>query len=67
MKFWLTLFVSCSSSFFKDVLPNKKGNNEVKNMSSSETLKREKITLNDVDGKAIIVTSTEKGFTIFWF
>ena len=67
MKFWLTLFVSCSILFFQGCSSDKKGNNEDKNMSSSETLKREKITLNDVDGKAIIVTSTEKGFTFSGF
>ncbi|AFL68239.1 TlpA family protein disulfide reductase [Sulfurospirillum barnesii] len=67
MKFWLTLFVSCSILFFQGCSSDKKRKDEDKNMSSPQTLKREKITLQDVYGKSIQANPTEKGFTFSGF
>ncbi|ACZ11913.1 TlpA family protein disulfide reductase [Sulfurospirillum deleyianum] len=67
MKFWLTLFVSCSILFFHGCSSDKKRKEDDKNISSSQSVIRESVTLQDVNGNAIVATPTEKGFTFSGF
>lgn len=61
MKFWFALFVSCAMLFFGGCSSEKKKADE-KTSNVKEEIKNEKIVLQDVSGKEIVVTPLEKGF-----
>lgn len=62
MKFWFALFISCSMLFFSGCSSEKKKTDE-NSSTAKEEIKNEKIVLQDISGKEIIVTSLEKGFS----
>ncbi|WP_333803787.1 TlpA family protein disulfide reductase [Sulfurospirillum sp.] len=62
MKFWFTLFISCSMLFFNGCSSEKKKADE-NSSKVKEEIKNEKIVLQDISGKEIVVTSLEKGFS----
>lgn len=62
MKFWFALFISCSMLFFSGCSSEKKKTDE-NSSKVKEEIKNEKIVLQDISGKEIIVTSLEKGFS----
>jgi thiol-disulfide isomerase/thioredoxin len=61
MKFWFALFVSCAMLFFSGCSSEKKKADE-KTSNVKEEIKNEKIVLQDISGKEIVVTPLEKGF-----
>ncbi len=62
MKFWFALFIASSMFFFNGCSSDKK-KTEAKSEKVQEEVKNEKIILQDVSGKEIIVTPLEKGFS----
>jgi len=62
MKFWFALFISCSMLFFNGCSSEKKKADE-KSAKAKEEIKNEKIVLQDISGKEIVVTSLDKGFS----
>jgi thiol-disulfide isomerase/thioredoxin len=62
MKFWFALFVSCSMLFFSGCSSEKKKVDE-NSSKVKEEVKNEKIVLQDISGKEIVVTPLERGFT----
>ncbi|QIR76933.1 TlpA family protein disulfide reductase [Sulfurospirillum diekertiae] len=62
MKFWFALFIASSMLFFNGCSSDKK-KTEAKSEKVQEEVKNEKIILQDVSGKEIVVTPLEKGFS----
>lgn len=67
MKFWFALFISCSMLFFNGCSSEKKKADDNKSVKAKEEIKNEKIVLQDISGKEIIVTSLDKGFSFAGF
>jgi len=66
MKFWFALFIACSMLFLNGCSSEKKKADDNTSNANEET-KREKIVLQDVSGKEIVVTSRDKGFSFAGF
>ncbi len=62
MKLWITILVSASLLFWAGCSSEKKKSEE-----KVSVIINEKITLHDINGKEIIVTPLEKGFTFSGF
>jgi thiol-disulfide isomerase/thioredoxin len=62
MKFWFALFIACSMLFFNGCSSEKKKADHNASKAKEE-IKSEKIVLQDVSGKEIVVTSLDKGFS----
>lgn len=62
MKFWFALFIASSMLFFNGCSSDKKKTEE-KSEKVQEEVKNEKIVLQDITGKQIVVTPIEKGFS----
>lgn len=62
MKVWVALFVSCSMLFLSGCSSEKKKTEE-KSIPAKEEVKNEKIVLQDISAKEIVVTPIDKGFT----
>jgi len=62
MKFWFALFISCSMLFFSGCSSEKKKADE-NSSKAKEAIQNEKIVLQDISGKEIVVTPLEKGFS----
>jgi len=62
MKFWFALFISCSILFFNGCSSEKK-KAEDNSTKVQDEVKNEKIVLQDISGKQIVVTPLEKGFS----
>jgi len=68
MKFWLTLFLACSMLFLNGCSSDKKKKaDDNQSAKAKDEIKHEKIVLQDVSGKEIVVTSLEKGFSFAGF
>lgn len=66
MKFWFALFIASSMLFFNGCSSEKKKADTNASNANKET-KSEKIVLQDVSGKEIVVTSVDKGFSFAGF
>ncbi|WP_263832579.1 TlpA family protein disulfide reductase [Sulfurospirillum oryzae] len=62
MKFWFAVFIACSMLFLGGCSSEKK-KTEDKSTKVQEEIKNEKIVLQDISGKQIVVTPLEKGFS----
>lgn len=62
MKLWISILATTSLLLWSGCSSESK-KQEAQEKPSKETVKNEKITLTSTDGKEIIVTPTEKGFT----
>jgi len=68
MKFWFSLFIACSMLFLTGCSSEKKkAADDNKSTKTAEEIKSEKIVLQDVSGKEIVVTSLDKGFSFAGF
>ncbi|MBP1679687.1 MAG: thiol-disulfide oxidoreductase ResA-like protein [Proteobacteria bacterium] len=66
MKFWFALFISCSMLFLSGCSSEKKKTDE-NSSKAKEAIQNEKIVLQDISGKEIVVTPLEKGFSFAGF
>ncbi|KFL34506.1 MULTISPECIES: TlpA disulfide reductase family protein [unclassified Sulfurospirillum] len=66
MKFWFALCIACSVLFFNGCSSEKKKADD-NSSNAKEEAKSEKIVLQDVSGKEIVVTTRDKGFSFAGF
>ena len=67
MKFWLSLFIACSMLFLNWCSSEKKKSDDNQSTKAQEEIKSEKIVLQDVSGKEIVATASEKGLSFAGF